>query len=119
MNSERPQTYLVRPPAEVAGEVQRRITQGRDLLTELHLSSLPVPERLEHFGAKYWEWHDENAALLRRAFSTSEFEQSYAEIAVEKNVGQPGFADLLRDLALGLQRDIGFLVRLHDRLRPG
>lgn len=117
MSSERPQTHLVRPPAEVAGEVQRRITQGRDLLTELHLSSLPVPERLERFGAKYWDWHDDNEALFRRAFSTREIEQSYADIAIEKSVGEPGFADLLRDLALGLQRDIGFLVRLQDRLR--
>jgi hypothetical protein len=117
VNSERPQTHLLRPAADVAGELQHCITQGRDLLTELHLSSLPAPERLERFGGKYWDWHDDNAALLRRVFSTSEIEQSYAEIAIERGVGQLGFADLLRDLALGLQHDIAFLVRLHDQLR--
>lgn len=114
---ERPPTRLVRPSAEVAGELQRRMTQSRDLLTELQLSLLPVPERLEHFGAKYWDWHDDNAAFLERVFSTSEIEQSYAEIAIEKSGEQTGFADLLRDLALWLQRDIDFLVRLHERLR--
>jgi len=78
---------------------------------------LPVPERLEHFGAGYWEWHDDCAAFLERVFSTSEIEQRYAQVAIEKSSEQPGFADLLRDLALGLQRDISFLVRLHDGLR--
>jgi len=117
VNVGRPQTHLVRPSAEVAGELERRITRGRNLLTELQLSSLAVPERLDQFGAKYWEWHDDNAVLLDRVFSTSEIEQSYAEVAIEKSVGQLGFADLLRDLALGLQRDIGFLVRLQNTLR--
>ncbi len=117
MNSDRPETHLVRPAAEVAGELQRCITQGRDLLSELHLSSLPAPERVEQFGAKYWDWHDDNAALLSRVFSTNEIEQSYAEVAIERGVGQLGFADLPRDLALGLQHDIAFLARLHDHLR--
>ena len=112
-----PQTHLVRPSAEVASELERRLTRGRELLTELSRSGLPVPERLEHFGASYWEWHDDCAAFLERVFSTSEIEQSYAQVAIEKSTEQPGFADLLRDLALGLQRDISFLVRLHEGLR--
>jgi hypothetical protein len=117
VSGERLQTHLVRPSDQVARELQDRIAQGRELLTELDLSARPVPERLEQFGAKYWDWHDDNATLLKRVFSTSEIEQSYSEISIEKSVGQLGFADLLRDLALYLQRDISFLVQLHDRLR--
>jgi hypothetical protein len=117
VSGESPPTRLIRPAGDVAGGLDRSIAQGRDLLAELQLSSLPVPERLEQFGARYWDWHDANAALLARAFSTNEIAQSYEEIAVEKSVGQLGLADLLRDLVLGLQRDVVFLVRLHERLR--
>jgi len=117
MGLQLPRTHLIRPSAEVASDLQRRLTQGRELLTELTRSALPVPERLEHFGARYWDWHDDCAAFLERVFSTSEIGQRYAEIAIEKSVEPAGFADLLRDVALGLQRDIGFLVRLHDGLR--
>jgi len=111
------QTHLTRQSSEVAGDLQRRLTRGRELLTELTRSRLPVPERLEHFGARYWDWHDDCAAFLERAFSTSEIEQSYAQVAIERGGDPAGIADLLRDLALGLQRDISFLVRLHSGLR--
>ena len=117
MGLQLPQTHLIRPSAEVAGDLQRRLAQGRELLTELTRSALPVPERLEHFGAKYWDWHDDCAAFLERVFSTAEIGQRYAEIAIDKSGEPAGFADLLRDVALGLQGDISFLVRLHDGLR--
>jgi hypothetical protein len=117
VNDQRPQTYLVRPSGQVAGDLERRIALGRELLAELNRSALAVPERVAQFGARYWDWHDGNAELLGSVFSTDEIEQSYGQIASQKSDDAPGFADLLRDLALGLQRDIGFLVRLHDRLR--
>ena len=117
MGSHFPQAHLTRPSQEVAGGLERRFTQGGELLRELSRSALPIPERLEHFGAKYWDWRDDCATFLERVFSTSEIEQSYAEIAIEKSSEPAGFADLLRDIALGLQRDISFLVRLHNGLR--
>lgn len=117
MSSQSSETHLVRSAAQAATELDRSIAVGRGLLAELQRSPLPVPERLEQFGAKYWDWHEANAALLESVFSTNEIAQRYDEIAIEKGLGSVGFADLLRDLAQSLQRDVAFLIGLLERLR--
>jgi hypothetical protein len=110
-------THLVKPFHQVLAELDDRTTRGRELRAQLDHSERPIPARLDEFGAKYWDWHDANATFLEGAFSTSELLKSYLDVRIEK-VGDPsGYADLLRDLALHLSRDIVFLVSLRDRLR--
>lgn len=116
MSGDNHPTHLVRPAHEVAAELQRRVARGRELLAQLNHSTLAVPERLQSFGASYWDWHDDNRAYLRRVFSTSDIPKSYADIAIEQTGDPAGYAELLRDLALGLGRDVSFLVGLSDRL---
>lgn len=112
-----PRTYLVQPFAKVAAELDNRITKGRELRAQLDHSNLPVPERFEELGAKYWSWYDDNATYLMRAFTTKEFHESYTGARIVGIAGTSAYADLLRDLALDLMRDISFLVSLRDRLR--
>jgi hypothetical protein len=110
-------TYLVKPFAEVAAELDYRIAKGRELRAQLEHSVLPIPERLDELGTKYWDWHDYNATYLGRAFSTKELHRSYADPRIVRIGVTSAYADLLRDLGLDLMRDIGFLVSLRDRLR--
>ncbi len=84
---------------------------------QLDHSVLPLPERLNELGAKYWDWYDDNATCLERSFSTNELHQRYTDVRTAEIGGSSGYADLLRDLALNLKRDISFLVSLRDQLR--
>jgi hypothetical protein len=116
-DEDQPRTYLVKPFHKVAAELDDRITKGRELRAQLEHSTLPIPERVEDLGARYWSWHDDNATYLERAFSTKELHRSYTDAGLVRIADTSGFADLLRDLALDLMRDTAFLVSLRDRLR--
>jgi hypothetical protein len=109
--------YLTEPFDSVARDLEIRISSGRELSVQLDHSTLPLPERLKELGAKYWDWHDDNATYLERAFSTNEPRQRYTDVPTAEVGEASGYADLLRDLALNLKRDISFLVSLRDQLR--
>jgi hypothetical protein len=109
--------YLIKPFDNVARDLENRIRRGRELSAQLDHSVLPLPERLNELGAKYWDWCDDNATYLERAFSTNELHQRYTDVRPAEIGGSSAYADLLRDLALNLMRDISFLVSLSDRLR--